>query len=98
MLAQPRATRALTVFAFPRRRYAEALIVELVKPLLFVSKVPVFYGTIISGIIVSGAIFSVSAMLSSSGPSPSSTASAAFYLPARRTSALRAKRSASSLF
>ena len=47
----------------------------------FVCKVPMVNGTI-SGIIVSGAIVSVSAMLSSSGPSPSSTASAAAYLPA----------------
>ena len=56
--------------------------IELVKPMLFVCKVPMVYGTIISGIIVFGAVVFVSAMLSSSGPSPSSMASAAaLYLP-----------------
>ena len=60
---------------------AEALIVELVKPMLFVCKVPMVNGTI-PGIIVFGAIVSVSTMLSSSVPSLSSTASAAAYLPA----------------
>ena len=46
----------------------------LVKPILFLSKVPMVYGTVISNAIFLGAIVSVSAMLSSSGPSPSSTA------------------------
>ena len=56
--------------------------IELVKPMLFVCKVPMVYGTIISGIIVFGAVVFVSAMLSGSGPSPSSMASAAaLYLP-----------------
>ena len=40
--------------------------------MLFVCKVPMVYGTIISGIIVFGAVVFVSAMLSGSGPSPSS--------------------------
>jgi hypothetical protein len=47
---------------------------QLVKPILFLSKVPMVYGTVISNAIFLGAIVSVSAMLSSSGPSPSSTA------------------------
>lgn len=56
--------------------------IELVKPMLFVCKVPMVYGTIISGIIVFGAVVFVSAMLSGSGPSPSSMASAAaLFLP-----------------
>ena len=40
--------------------------------MLFVCKLPMVYGTIISGIIVFGAVIFVSAMLSGSGPSPSS--------------------------
>jgi hypothetical protein len=50
--------------------------------MLFVCKVPMVYGTIISGVTVFGAVVFVSAMLSGSGPSPSSMASAAaLYLP-----------------
>jgi hypothetical protein len=41
--------------------------VLLVKPILFLSKVPMVYGTMISNAIVLGAIVSVSAMLSGSG-------------------------------
>ena len=50
--------------------------------MLFVCKVPMVYGTITSGIIVFGAVVFVSTMLSGSGPSPSSMASAAaLYVP-----------------
>ena len=52
----------------PWRRYTRALIVALVKPMLFVSKVPMVNGTIFSVAIVS---FSI--MVSSSGSSPSRT-------------------------
>ena len=69
--------------------------IELVKPMLFVCKLPMVYGTIISGIIVFGAVIFVSAMLSGSGPSPSS-----WLLPppsaCRRPPASRTRRSASS--
>ena len=58
-------------------QYALGLIVALVKPMLFVSKVPMVNGTIFSVAIVFGATVSFSAMLSSFGPSPSRTASAA---------------------
>ena len=69
--------------------------IELVKPMIFVCKVPMVYGTIISGIIVFGAVIFVSAMLSGSGPSPSSW----LLLPpsaCRRPPASRTRRSASS--
>ena len=70
--------------------------IELVKPTIFVCKVPMVYGTIISDIVVFGAVVFVSAMLSSSGPSPSSMASAAaLYLPSP-PAASRTRRSASS--
>ena len=70
--------------------------IELVKPMIFVCKVPMVYGTIISGIVVFGAVVFVSAMLSSSGPSPSIMASAAaLYLPSP-PAASRTRRSASS--
>ena len=61
----------------PWRRYTRALIVALVKPMLFVSKVPMVNGTIFLVAIIFGGIVSFSAMLSSFGPSPSRTASAA---------------------
>lgn len=61
-------------------QYALGLIVALVKPMLFVSKVPMVNGTIFSVAIVFGATVSFSAMLSSFGPSPSRTASAAAAL------------------
>ena len=70
--------------------------IELVKPMLFVCKVPMVYGTITSGIIVFGAVVFVSTMLSGSGPSPSSRASAAaLYVPSPPP-ASRTRRSASS--
>ena len=70
--------------------------IELVKPMLFVCKVPMVYGTITSGIIVFGAVVFVSTMLSGSGPSPSSMASAAaLYVPSPPP-ASRTRRSASS--
>jgi hypothetical protein len=50
------------------------MIVELVKPRLFLSKVPMVYGTIFSGSMVFGAIVFFLSMPSSSGPSPSRTA------------------------
>ena len=51
-------------------------LIEVLKPMLFVSKVPMVNGTIFSVAVIFGAIVSFSAMLSSSDPSPSSTASA----------------------
>ena len=60
-------------------QYAQGLIVALVKPMLFMSKVPMVNGTIFSVAIVFGATV-FGAMLSSFGPSPSRTASAAAAL------------------
>ena len=51
-------------------------LIDVLKPMLFVSKVPMVNGTIFSVAVIFGAIVSFSAMLSSSDPSPSSTASA----------------------
>ena len=49
-------------------RRARARLCQLIKPILFLAKVPMVYGTVISNAIVFGAIVSVSAMLSGSGP------------------------------
>ena len=51
-------------------------LIDVLKPMLFVSKVPMVNGTIFSVAVIFGAIVSFSAMLSSSDPSSSSTASA----------------------
>mmetsp|Transcript_58134 Transcript_58134/g.139509 ORF Transcript_58134/g.139509 Transcript_58134/m.139509 type:complete len:107 (+) Transcript_58134:104-424(+) len=48
-------------------------LIDVLKPMLFVSKVPMVNGTIFSVAVIFGAIVSFSAMLSSSDPSPSST-------------------------
>ena len=91
----PRDPLALTV-CLPSAQLRSQAPIELVKPMLFVCKVPMVYGTIISGIVVFGAVVFVSAMLSSSGPSPSIMASAAaLYLPSP-PAASRTRRSASS--
>ena len=85
---------ALT-FCLPSAQIRSQAPSKLVKPMLFVCKLPMVYGTIISGIIVFGAVIFVSAMLSGSGPSPSS-----WLLPppsaCRRPPASRTRRSASS--
>ena len=70
------------------------MIVELVKPRLFLSKVPMVYGTIFSGSMVFGAIVFGAAMLVQFRPELEQHR----HRPGRRTPASWTRRSASSLF
>jgi hypothetical protein len=72
------------------------MIVELVKPRLFLSKVPMVYGTMISNAIVVGAIVVGAAMLVQFRPELEQHRHR--HRPGRRTPASWTRRSASSLF
>jgi|TARA_B110000259_G_scaffold112999_1_gene128894 hypothetical protein len=72
------------------------MIVELVKPRLFLSKVPMVYGTVISNAIVFGAIVFGAAMLVQFRPELEQHRHR--HRPGRRTPASWTRRSASSLF
>ena len=71
------------------------MIVELVKPRLFLSKVPMVYGTIFSGSMVFGAIVFGAAMLVQFRPELEQHRHR--HRPGRRTPASWTRRSASSL-